>query len=38
MPIIGFTSHAASETLHRGRAAGFDEIVEKALLVAQPGN
>ena len=37
MPIIGFTSHVAPEALHRARAAGFDEIVEKALLVEQPG-
>jgi hypothetical protein len=36
-PIIGFTSHVPSEALRRARAAGFDEIVEKALLVGRSG-
>ncbi len=37
VPIIGFNTHAASQGRRRAEAAGFDEIVEKALLVEQPG-
>jgi hypothetical protein len=33
VPLVGFTSHGASERLRRAQSAGFDEVVDRAALV-----